>query len=270
MNKRDIITIAILVLIFEIIFVIALINKKDKDEINETSEFEKITLLTDEETFLSISNMINKISIYSSNNTQALSFVMKNDINIEDYQNTSYKAEQIYVISKVNLYKYYVKGKLYEDIMDEDPKFLKEEYFILNYDMDNSSFNIEIIDDNRYENASSEDYIFETINKNDYNRFEYSSLSQKSRAIMYFNDFLNIMYSNPEEAYNLLSTGTKQTYFNNYDDFKNFILNHDNISLVEYSVNDNQIGIKDNYNIEYIFDITYILKYNVTINKTEE
>ena len=46
--------------------------------------------------------------------------------------------------------------------------------------------------------------------------------------------------------------------------------NINNISLVEYSVNDNTIGIKDNYNNEYLFNITNILSYDVTINIAED
>lgn len=269
MKKRDIITLVILALIFGFIFLIMLITKNNDEDISYKNEFNDLSLLTEEAMFLSVEKNINKISEYS-NDSQLLDYIIKNDIDINDYKSTSFKAEEIYVISKMNLYKYYIKGTLYEDIIDEEAKYLRKEYFILNYDIDNLSFNIEVIDENRYENASSEDYIFETINKNDYNRFEYSSLSQKSRAQMYFTDFLDSMYTSPAETYNLLSASTKLKHFNTYRDFENFVSNHDNIFLVEYSVNDNQIAIKDNYNIEYIFDITYILRYNVTINMTEE
>lgn len=270
MKRRDIITLAILAIIFGIIFLLMFITKGNEEDVKGNTEFNELTLLTDESIFLSVVKNINKICEYSNDDSQVLDFIMKNDIDFNNYKNTSFKAEQIYVVSKLNLYKYYIKGNLYEDIIDEKAKFLRQEYFILNYDMENSSFNIELIDENRYESASEEDYIFETINKNDYNMFEYSSLSQKSRAVMYFNDFINKMYSSPNEAYNLLSTSTKLKYFSTYEHFKNFILKHNNISLVEYSVNGSEIGIKDNYNIEYIFDIAYILKYNVTINMTEE
>ena len=270
MKKRDIITLAILAIIFIIVFAILYIKKENKDETVTKNEYAQLSLLIDESIFLSVSKNINKICEYANNNEQALDFIMKNDIYSDNYKNLSFNAKQIYVVSKYNLYKYYIKGSLYREIMDTEPEFVKEEYFILNYDMKNTSYNIEIINEERYRNAKNEEYIFETINSNEYNRFEYSNVSPKTRALMYFNDFVNKMYSNPEEAYNLLDNETRQKYFNTYGEFKNYILNHMDISLVEYSVTDNKIGIKDNYNTEYIFEITYILRYNVKINMTEE
>ena len=270
MKKRDLITLGILAVIFLIIFIVIFLTRNKEEEVIENTEYNNLTLLTDESMFLSISRNINKITEYANNDSNVISYIVNNDIEINDYKNVSFEADEIYVVSRLNLYKYYVKGSLYRNVMDEASLFIRDEYFILNYDIDKLSYNIEVIDKNTYDNASSINYIFESINKNDYNRFEYSSLSPKTRAVMYFNDFLDLVYTNTEEAYNLVSSDTKQNYFNTYDDFKNFISNHNNISLKEYSVNNSEIGIKDNYNNEYIFEISYVLKYNVTINIAEE
>lgn len=270
MKKRDIITIIILLVIFAFIFVIALVNKDNSKNDNEDSEFSKLTILKDENLFISIEKNINKIFEYATNKPQALTYIIKNNIDDNEYQGKTFKLIETYVISHDGSYKFFIKGNISQEIVNEKPKFIKEEYLILNYDINKSTYNIEIIDEQEYNNASKEEHIFENININEYNRFEYSSLSPKTRAIMYFNDFVNKMYSLPEEAYNLLSSETKNNNFNTYKEYKEFIKKQNNILMSEYSVNKNEIGIKDKNGNEYIFEIHGILKYEVTINLTGE
>lgn len=270
MHKRDIITIIILLVIFGFAFLIIWgLNNKEKEEENEVS---KISILRDERTYLSIEKNINRISRYSVSEGNKINLFVKNEIDINRYKNVSFKANEIYEVNKKNLYKYFVKGSFYQSTMDTVGVFIRDEYFILNYDMNSDSYNIEIIDKDKYDSAKlqKEEYIFEEIDKNEYNKIEYVNLSDKTRATMYFNDYINKLYLNQDEAYNLLTEDTKDIYFNTLDDFKNFISMYDNISLKEYAIDDNKIGIKDNYGNEYIFEIIYILKYNVTIYKAEE
>jgi len=269
MKKRDIITIAILGIIFVFIAVIIItIEKKQGDNIK--SEYEKLTLLTDEQMFLTVANNINNISIYSNSNIRALNYISKDEIDEEDYKNTTFQAKEIYVISNVDLYKYYVKGSFYTDLYNQNAEFIRDEYFILNHNVSNGAYSIEKISKKIYDNAKDEEYTFETVGSNDYNKFKFTTLSSKSRATLYFYDFLKKMYNNTEEAYELLTTTTKQNYFYTYDEFTQFILNNKNISIKEYSVNDDKIGIKDNNNNEYVFNISYVLDYTVTIYKAEE
>ena len=269
MNKRDIVTLVILGIIFAFIFVIILLIGNNEEDIKNKSEYNELTLVSSESIFLSVSNNINKICEYSNDNI-SLNFIMKDEINKNEYKNILFQAEQMYVVSNLNLYKYYVKGQFYKNVEDTIPEYIKDGYFILNYDIETTSYNIEKITKERYENAKSEEYIFEKINSNDYNRFKYSNLNNKSRALLYFNDFLNKIYSAPEKAYNLLTSETRNSNFNTYNQFKEFISNYNNITMKEYSVNGNKIGIKDNYDNEYIFKITYVLEYSVAINQTGE
>ena len=44
--------------------------------------------------------------------------VLLSEINIEDYKYTAFRVDGIDVVSRSNLYKYYIKGNLYEEIMD--------------------------------------------------------------------------------------------------------------------------------------------------------
>lgn len=269
MKKRDTVTLIVLGSIFIIIFLIVIINARNSEKIKEQTEFNELTLLSDESTFMSITNNINKIFDYSDNNSYIFDLVVKNDLNINNYQNISFSSNEIYVVSQINKYKYYIKGTINVEMMDEIPEKVRDEYILLNYDMENTTFNIEIIDNDRYINAKNEEYIFENINNNDYNKFDYISLSPKSKAQIYFNDFIEKMYYNPDEAYNLLTTETKNEYFQTLDEFKNFISENDSFSMKQFSVDKDRIGIKDTNNNEYVFEISYILRYNVTIYKAE-
>jgi len=268
MKKRDYVTLVVIGIIFLIITIIILIDSKSGNNENKT-EYNELTLLKDEVIFLSVSNNINKTINYSNNNNKALNYIFKNEINKDEYKNTTFKAEKIYVVSNLNLYKYYIKGNLYRELLDTLPEYIRDEYFILNYDMEHTTYNIEKISKKKFDNAFNEEYIFEKINSNEYNNFEYSSLTQKGRASMYFQDFLNKTYYEIENAYDILSKETKDKYFENPEDLKQFISKYNNISISEFGNSSKKIGIRDNYGNEYVFDIFYVMQYNVTINKAE-
>lgn len=270
MKKRDIITIVFLVIVFSVLLLIAFFFSKDSDDNDEYSEFKTLTRVRDENIFISVEKNINIIYEYAITDSYALNYLIKNNVDVTDYKQKSYKAVEMYVISNLNLYKYYVKGNLYKESIDSTAKYLKDEYYILNYDMNNRTFNIEVIDEDIYNNALNEKKVFEVIDKNNYNKFSYTTLNNKSRAIMYFTDYIDKLYLEPEEAYNLLSTENRYGKFYDYEFFTDFIKKYNNISLKEYSVSDDKIGIKDNYGNEYIFEITDILKYVVSINETGE
>lgn len=269
MKKRDTTTLIILAVIFLFIFAIIMLVNNNEDKTKLKTEYNELTLVTDEPIFISVSNAVNKICEYATENI-SLSFIMKNDVEKTEYKNMTFKADEIYVISKLNLYKYYIKGSFYNDIMDQPPKYIKDGYFILNYDIDNSAYNIEKIKKEKYEDAANDEYLFEKININEYNRFEYKNLTPKSRALMYFYDYLNKMYYDTEKAYNILSNNTIDQHFNTYEEFEKFVSNYKSSSIKEYSIEGNKIGIIDNEDNEFILEISYVLKYNVSINKAEE
>lgn len=269
MKKRDTITLIILGTIFLTIFLIVIINARNSDKLKDKTEFNELTLLTDESTFMSITNNINRIFDYSNSNPHVFNLIVKNEPNIKDYNDINFNSNEIYVVSQVNKYKYYIKGTINVEIMDEIPEKVRDEYILLNYDMKNTTFNIEIIDEERYKNANNEKYIFENINTNEYNKFDYISLNRKSKAQVYFNDFIEKMYYNTEEAYNLLTTDTQTRYFKTLNDFEKFVSNTNSFDIKQFSVEGNRIGIKDTNNNEYVFEISYILTYNVTIYKAE-
>lgn len=267
MDKRDKKALVVLGVIFSIIILIVLINRNAGEEERKKTEFRDLTLVTDENTFFSVINNLNKLSNYSISDANLLKYITSDDIDYKEYEFTFLEVEEMYVISKLNLYKYYVKGNLYKDSFEEQPTLVGEKYYVLNYDITTSCFNIEIINKKKYENAKTTKQKFNDIEKNEYNKFEYTTLNNKSRALLYFNDFIK---KDSKSMYELLSIATKEKYFNTYEEFENYLKKYSNISTKEFSTNNNKIAIKDNYGNEYIFDIDGILKYTVSITKTEE
>lgn len=270
MKKRDVVTLVIIGIIFLIIFIISMISRHNND-IKSKTEFNELTLLNDENMFWSVSNNINNICLYSSSNTQALDLILKDEIDDELYKNTSFQAKEIYVVSRLGIYKYFVKGDISKEEYNQNYVIEENKYFLLNYDMDNNTYEIELITKERYDNASKEEYNFESIEKNEHNIFEFSSLSQKGRATIYFYDFINKAHQDPIVAYDLIEESTKNQHFDTYKKFEKFISENNNIIIKEIGTDDNNnIGIIDNYGNEYIFKINGVLNYKVTINKTEE
>lgn len=268
MDKRDIKTLIVLGIIFGLIVLIFVFTKDDTAEIKKKSEFYDLTLVENEDIFFSVFNNINKLCEYSLSDSSKLDYI-SSGIDYNDYKNASLDVSEMYVISRLNLYKYFIKGSIYSNIYNQESKFIRDFYLVLSYDMDNNAFNIEEISKNSYDKKDSEDLEFLSISKNNYNEFLYTSLSDKSRAILYFNDFINKVYNDIDSAYNLISDDTVSNNFITIDKFKNFINSYDSISMKEYSVSDNKIAVKDNYGNEYIFNINSILKYSVNINVSE-
>lgn len=269
MDKRDIKALIVLGVIFGIIILVVLINKNAGENERKNTEYRELTIVKDENIFFSVVNNINKISRYSSSNPELIKNIVNNDIDSNEYEFTSFNGEEMYVISKLNLYKYYVKGILSKESIDGSSEGIKK-YYILNFDINKSCFNIDVITEKEYNSAKDKNIKFSDIEKNNYNDFEYINLSNKSRAILYFNDYLNKILQNPESIYLVLNSSTKSTYFNTLDDFKMFVNKNSNISISEFSTNDDKIAIKDNKGNEYMFSVYGVLKYDLSIKKAEE
>lgn len=265
MYKKNVLTFIVLGVMFLLIFLFVYIEGRESREL-KNSEFPYLTMVSDEDMFYSVSNNLNKLFLYANEDYDNINYIVKGNINYNDYQNVSFSVNEEMVISHLNLYKYYIKGKFYTDYFDALSTYLRDGYFVLNYDKNTNSFLIEVIDEEEYNNASNDKQIYSVIDSNSYNSFENISVSDKSRVFTYFYDFKNKLLNDIELSYGLVDNDTKVKYFDSLDKYKKYFEELDNIDVVYYSVNDNVIGIKDNNDIEYIFNISGILKYSVTIN----
>ncbi len=288
--KENKITIIVLLIILAIIIAIFYFFNKQETERVQSTEYLEIEELDDSSSFFSISENINKICEYVNNNepTRLINILDKEYIeqnnltttNIinhfqEDYQNTTFKSYDTYVISNKNLYKYYVHGYLYVNMFDEPSTITEEKYFILNYDIDNLSYSIEPIDKGIYSQAlETKEFNFKEITPNNDNKFTQLNLSSYNLAVLYFNDFIQTIINNPEQAYDKLNTITIDDYFPGYDDFQEYINNNKekiyNAKVEKYSKSGNSYRYIDNNGINYIINVSHGLNYSVQISLDEE
>ncbi len=129
---------------------------------------------------------------------------------------------------------------------------------------------------------SLRNYLFPNEQKDDdssdngtyfYNEFQVVNVTTEVLIQRYFIDFKDKLITNPEKAYQLLLTDTKDQ-FESYSNFLEFVNNHlDMISssyIKEYTIQSNgrndRYIIVDQYGNQYTFDIKAVLVYEVSIN----
>lgn len=285
MNKTNFLILIVLFIIFGIIgLLIVLFSSNEKNDINST-QYSYLSAVNDESIFFSVSSNINKLYEYiqlddlsSAYNLLDKSYIETNNISYQnlleklnlEYGSVSFSARQMYVISNKNQYKYLVKGYIKKDTMDVATEIINTSYCILNYDVENGGFSIELITESKYlELIKNRKINFDDFFVNINNQFEYVNISESSLASLYFNDFMNDLFANPTYAYECLSTETKENYFNTYDEFLTEINNnleyYSSIRYTGYNISNNEYKYIDNYNNEYVFTVNNVMNYTVDI-----
>ncbi len=128
---------------------------------------------------------------------------------------------------------------------------------VINTDDSNCTFNI-MLEDYFNKNNISEENIeekkininIEKIEENNYNKYEYYTISDKDYTLNIYQDYMDIIKYNPEKAYEILDNEYKQKRFYNLDKFNEFIEQND-FSNGEYEITKYKLNKKDNYT-EYI------------------
>ena len=99
-------------------------------------------------------------------------------------------------------------------------------------------------------------------------------VSEDKMAKIYLDDYLRIMSSDPEKAYNLLDSNYRNKKFGNLDNFKTYIstLSFDSISIDRYLITSEYgyeiFKIYDNNNNLYIFKTKGVMQYSVYLDDT--
>lgn len=147
MKKINFITILILLILLGIIAIVLFFLVKNNPNVENNSEYGEIALLDDSSLFFTVSLNINKICDYVNNDqSEELysildeNYLKNNSLTTsnviekfyEKYNGTSFSATEIYVVSNDKNYKFFVKGNLKVEIMDEPADIIAEDYFILN------------------------------------------------------------------------------------------------------------------------------------------
>lgn len=176
-----------------------------------------------------------------------------NDKNIFDIvqrydDDSTYRTVEMYEISKSEVMVYYVMSRINSNNI----------YFIVRLDVNNKTFDIEPITKEVYEQCISDkdnigDKEANLIAKKEYNHFVYKELNDELIAKLYFADYIKVMLTDTEEAYNLLETEYKNKRFANIDNFKLFIKNNNNRFNYAYKIETSDSSNYKNYYDYYKF-----------------
>ena len=318
-KKRNIIKIVATIGII-IILIIANIAKKDnisKEEMNkiysevkENNEDVKDekpirtnrinTYVTVEETIKSYIENIKNQNVELVMSVLNKEYISKNNINsnnlsssTQQYKNiTSYKNIEMYEQNSEKFTAYYIKGQINDQ---------GNVYFEIGVDVNNHTYDIMPITENEYTTKINQSTGERTIEKNENNSIEFKDYDNADIAKMYFDDYLKQMISNPEKAYNLLDKQYRETKFENYNgfvqyinanrekleltykmetldnndfekysDYLDFKLQHSNLGIKKYSIETYesyvQYTCQDAEGNYYIFSAQYPMDYSVVLD----
>lgn len=318
-KKRNIIIIVATIGII-IILIIANIAKKDnisKEEMNkiysevkennEDVKDEKPIRTNRINTYVTVEETIkNYIENTKNQNVELLmsvlnkEYISKNNINsnnlsssTQQYKNiTSYKNIEMYEQNSEKFTAYYIKGQINDQ---------GNVYFEIGVDVNNHTYDIMPITENEYTTKINQSTGERTIEKNENNSIEFKDYDNADIAKMYFDDYLKQMISNPEKAYNLLDKQYRETKFENYNgfvqyinanrekleltykmetldnndfekysDYLDFKLQHSNLGIKKYSIETYesyvQYTCQDAEGNYYIFSAQYPMDYSVVLD----
>lgn len=227
-------------------------------------------------------------------------YISKNNINsnnlsssTQQYKNiTSYKNIEMYEQNSEKFTAYYIKGQINDQ---------GNVYFEIGVDVNNHTYDIMPITENEYTTKINQSTGERTIEKNENNSIEFKDYDNADIAKMYFDDYLKQMISNPEKAYNLLDKQYRETKFENYNgfvqyinanrekleltykmetldnndfekysDYLDFKLQHSNLGIKKYSIETYesyvQYTCQDAEGNYYIFSAQYPMDYSVVLD----
>lgn len=282
----------LLVLFLFIAILIILFGRENNELQNKEFNFsEDMTIVNDYNTFFfvntNINNFISKIGNQKNDEVIYLldnEYVKDNNITasnvldkFDNYgSNMSFSSKNVYYKKIANNYIYYASGEIVVEQLDSIEVKNSEFKIILFVDYNNFTISfVPIISDNDLFHIISNTKKIE-IEKNEFNTVISSgSVSNIMICSLYLSDFLNILYNNVDESYNLLSSDMKLE-FSNVDNYKTFI--NDNLSKLSYdidkcSVNESNVRKYYVYDVngnEYIFTENSIMNYSVIINFNNE
>lgn len=180
----------------------------------------------------------------------------------KDYQNT---IDKVYIYDKSASIDIYI---VYAYIGEEEFNIL------IKTDSENNTFSIFLNDYlekyNYNKNMQTKDIKISenSIEKNDYNQFKYTNMSENQMLKYYLNNYIKLMKSNTKLAYDLLEPEYKENRFKTLNEFNNYAQGKE---YMQGAISKYKIIPKDDYTIymcEDIYGCTYIFKEKALMDYT--
>ena len=271
MKKDDIKTLIVIVIICTLITVLVLL-------LNRKSNVEKMEIVTDYNTFFSVSNCVNDyINYLTKEDSEAIYNLLSSDyVGTEDTGITStYPENSSAVIDSIKEIKlnsrqiiYYVTGKIIQNNFDETSVIDNDFSIIVLIDYNNITYSIIPVDNykkivNKIKKIN--------IEKNEFNNLKKTNLVSKEQiCVLYMSDYIDKINNDINSAYELLTVKMKekyptidsyQTYINNNKD--KFTTVADKCRVTEGKDNTRTYYVVDGNENEYTFYEDGIMNYTV-------
>ena len=146
---------------------------------------------------------------------------------------------------------------------------------MIKLDIQNSVYSIFLenyLKENNYTSERAEKIVDmnDSIEKNDYNNFQYVYASNEFIVTKYFSDYKEKMLENPQVAYSMLDEEYRTKRFTTYNEFLNFIDSMkdriNKLQISKFKLQNSEIDILDNYNNICIFNVNDLINYTIQLD----
>lgn len=291
MKKIKMLIIIFCIIIFIIIISMIILNIKQKKEYKESLSTQgdkevvglrNIYKVDSKSVYCSVEGCIKKYFDNINNNIEEAlynildkDYVKNNNIDVnnvvdmlKNYREKKYTIKEMYYLESSSQIPYIVRGELY------DNQTIKDEFFIVVFDVRNETYSIEICNEDKYKHFKngSIEYTEIPIEKNEYNFLKSNIYSDEDMAKKYFYDYIENVVYYPTYAYKTLNEEYSKKRFQDYEEYKDYLKNNiETFRLIEMNRAKSSSDFKTQEEYSKYFSKKYyagLQKYQ--INKIDE
>ena len=249
-NKKRLLSLIVLISIIIIILIFVIVKLSKTNEEAPVLEAERKSYLYYEENpaqivngkkpektgivniFCSIDECVkNYLAMLQTNDSEVIISYLNNDFinnngitkqnvftKLKKYNKDSYITLDMYELDGRKYYEYYIKG-----IVDNNYV-----YFVVDTDTSSGTFDIFPINEEKYKQylekvAQTDETKEKTIANKTYNFYRKYNLNEEEFCRLYYTNYIKLMLTDAQEAFNKLNKEYKQEKFSNLDAFKQYI-----------------------------------------------
>ena len=245
------------------------LNKNNSSYFGIDDNGEEIKVVSDDEIKTEILNLLSTEYINKNNITINNVYDFVDDIE----EDVNFVPIDMALKSSNSQVQQFVVSGLLENI---NYNIIKVKYLIVNLDIVNSTYSVEPLEDNKYNNIDEvviENQINE-IEPNDSNEFSYQMVTGEYIAQKYMDTFKRITLGNAGLGYQLLDEEYRNKRFGNEQNFQEYVQKNYNellgIRCTKYLTNNyedyEELVCQDQYQNTYVFTITGVNEYTIKLD----